>query len=274
MLIKDLRDGHSSPFFSSPNGISQFPVATAPSLSHNPKLNRAERNMTKPPTAKSFSAILEREHSGLGWVIARVPFDVQKIWKMRGRVKVCGDINGFAFRTTLFSDGKGGHFLLVNKKMQKGGRVVAGTSAKFRLEPDTAVRELNVPPELKQFLAEDRELRDFFGNLSYSIRKYLSDQIADVKNAEARRRRAEQTAELLLLTMEGERELPPILQAAFARDGRARIGWNLMTPTQRRGNLMAIFYYKSPESRAKRLAKVIEQAVKVAEKKAARQITE
>jgi uncharacterized protein YdeI (YjbR/CyaY-like superfamily) len=222
--------------------------------------------MAKSP-AKSFTAILEREHSGLGWVIARIPFDVQKAWKMRGRVKVCGEINGFAFRTTLFSDGKGGHFLLVNKKMQKGGRVVAGTPGKFRLEPDTALREINVPAELKKFLAEDREMREWFGKLSFSFRKYLSTQITDVKSAEARSRRAEQTAELILATMEGEREVPPILQAAFARDGRARVGWNLMTPTQRRGNLMAIFYYKSPESRAKRLAKVIQEAVQKAEKK-------
>ena len=184
-----------------------------------------------------------------------------------------GEINGFSFRTTLFADGKGGHFLLVNKKMQAGGRVVAGMSARFRLDPDTAVREINIPPELKKFLDEDRKLRDWFGKLSFSIRKYLSTQVADVKNAEARRRRAEQTAELLLLTMEGERELPPILQAAFARDGRAREGWKLMTPRQRRGNLMAIFYYKSPESRGKRLAKVMQQAVQMAEKKAGRQIT-
>jgi len=229
--------------------------------------------MAKTPTAKLFTAILEREHSGLGWVIARVPFDVQKIWKMRGRVKVCGDINGFAFRTTLFSDGKGGHFLLVNKKMQKGGGVVAGISAKFRLEPDTAVRELNVPPELKQFLAEDRTLRAWFGKLTFSFRKYFSTQITDVKNAETRLRRAERTAELMLATMEGERELPPILQAAFARDDRAREGWNLMTPTQRRGHLMGIFYYKNPESRGKRLAKAIADAVQKAEKKAGRQIT-
>jgi uncharacterized protein YdeI (YjbR/CyaY-like superfamily) len=223
-------------------------------------------------TAKSFAAILEREHSGLGWVIARVPFDVAKTWKMRGRVKVRGEINGFAFRTTLFSDGKGGHFLLVNKKMQKGGRVVAGMSAKFRLEPDTAVRELNVPPELKKFLAEDRELRDWFGKLNFSFRQYLSTKITDVKNAETRLRRAERTAELMLATMEGESELPPILQAAFARDGRAREGWNLMTANQRRGHLMGIFYYRNPESRGTRLAKAIAEAVHKAEKQAERQI--
>jgi uncharacterized protein YdeI (YjbR/CyaY-like superfamily) len=139
-------------------------------------------------------------------------------------------------------------------------------SATFRLEPDTALREVNVPAELKKFLAQDRKMRAWFGKLSFSFRKYLSTQISDVKSAEARSRRAEQTAELILATMEGEREVPPILQAAFARDGRAREGWNLMTANQRRGNLMAIFYYKRPESRAKRLAKVIQEAVQKAEK--------
>jgi uncharacterized protein YdeI (YjbR/CyaY-like superfamily) len=222
--------------------------------------------MTK-PGAKSFTATLEREHSGLGWTIIRIPFDAAKTWKIRGRVKVRGEINGFAFRTTLFSDGKGGHTLLVNKKMQTGAGALAGMSARFWLEPDAAERIVNVPPELKKFLAEDRALREWFGKLSFSIRKFLTDQIANVKNAETRRRRAEQTAELLLLTMEGERELPPILQAVFARDGRARKGWEMMSQLQRRGHLMAIFYYKSPESRGKRLAKAMKQAVEIAEKK-------
>ncbi len=34
---------------------------------------------------------------------------------------------------------------------------------------------------------------------------------------------------------------------------------------------MAIFYYRSPESRGKRLAKVLEQAVEFAEKKTKRE---
>jgi uncharacterized protein YdeI (YjbR/CyaY-like superfamily) len=221
-------------------------------------------------TAKSFTATLEHENSGLGWTIIHIPFDAAKAWKMRGRVKVRGEINGFAFRTTLFSDGKGGHTLLVNKKMQSGARAVAGMSAKFSLEPDLAVRTVNVPPELTKFLAQDRALREWFGKLNHSIRKYFSDQIADVKNAGTRRRRAEQTAELLLATMEGERETPPILQAAFARDGRAREGWKLMTAVQRRGHLMGIFYYKNPESRGKRLAKAMQQAIAIAEKKTKR----
>lgn len=60
--------------------------------------------------------------------------------------------------------------------------------------------------------------------------------------------------------MEAERELPPILKAAFARDPRAFEGWQRMTPTYRRHTLMSIFHYRSPESRERRISKMLEEA--------------
>jgi len=76
------------------------------------------------PVAKSFKAALERMPSNLGWVIARIPLDVPKVWGTRGMLKVKGQINGFAFRTSLFPTGKGYHYLLVNKRMQAGAHAV------------------------------------------------------------------------------------------------------------------------------------------------------
>jgi hypothetical protein len=35
------------------------------------------------PTKKSFTAVLEPLRNGLGWVIARIPFDVAKAWPER-----------------------------------------------------------------------------------------------------------------------------------------------------------------------------------------------
>jgi uncharacterized protein YdeI (YjbR/CyaY-like superfamily) len=68
--------------------------------------------------------------------------------------------------------------------------------------------------------------------------------------------------------MGAERELPPILQAAFARDPRAFAGWERMSPSHRRGHLLAIFYYRSPDARDRRVAKIIEEAVAFAERRA------
>jgi uncharacterized protein YdeI (YjbR/CyaY-like superfamily) len=230
----------------------------------------AKSSKTAKPIAKSFSAPLEHLRSGLGWVVAYVPFDAASVWGSRGRPKVKGDINSFAFRTSLFPTRDGRHFLLINKRMQKGGRAVVGTIARFRLEPDTEERTVTIPAELKRVLAEDRSVLRWFDKLNYSIRKWIVDWITNVKSADARVRRSEQVAEQLMSTMEAERELPPMLQLAFARTPRAREGWEQMSASRRRGQLLAIFYYRSPEARARRLAKVVEEAAALVEKKADR----
>ncbi|MFY9560612.1 MAG: YdeI/OmpD-associated family protein [Terriglobales bacterium] len=220
------------------------------------------------PIARSFSAPLEHLRSGLGWVIAYLPFDAASVWGSRGRPRVRGEINGFAFRTSLFPTRSGRHFLLINKRMQKGAHAVAGAVARFRLEPDNEERIVTVPAELKRVLAEERSLLRWFEELNYSIRKWIADWISDVKSPEARVRRSEQVAEQLMSTMEAELELPPMLQLAFARTPRAREGWELMSPSRRRGHLLGIFYYRTPEARARRLSKTVAEAAALAERKA------
>lgn len=215
---------------------------------------------TAKPSAKSFTARLERLRSNLGWTVAFIPFNVPESWKLRGRIRVKGEINGFAFRTSLFPTKDARHFLLVNKRMQQAAGARAGDAAEFTLQPDTAERTISIPPELLRILKQDRSLLRWFEQLSYSIRKWLVDMVNQPKGAGARLRRAEQVAEQLLSTMEAERELPPLFKAAFARDPRALDGWNKMSATQRRYSLLAVFYYRSPEARERRLAKVLEAA--------------
>lgn len=216
---------------------------------------------------KSFKGRLERLRGNLGWIIAWIPFDVHKVWGKRGRLKVRGEINGFAFRTSLFPTRSGNHFLLVNKKMQSGSGASEGSTAELALEPDIEKRVVVFPPELRRILAEDRAFAAWVGALPYSIHKWLADLIAQPKSAAARARRAGQVAEQLLSAMEAERELPPAIRLALSRDPRALQGWNLMTPRYRRGSLLAIFHYRSPDARARRLEKVVDEAIALAEKK-------
>ena len=226
--------------------------------------------MANTPT-KTFKATLERGQSNLGWVIIRIPFDVAKVWGVRGTLRVKGEINGFAFRTSLFPTGRGSHYMLVNKRMQAGGSAEPGMIAQFRLEPDTAERKAVLPAELRRFFSEDRSLARWFGNLSYSIRRWIGDWIAQPKSPGAREHRAEQIAEQLLTAMDAERELPPILKAAFARDPRAYQGWQRMSPSHRRHTLLSIFYYRSPEARERRIVKMLQEAAARAGSAAQRQ---
>jgi uncharacterized protein YdeI (YjbR/CyaY-like superfamily) len=76
--------------------------------------------------------------------------------------------------------------------------------------------------------------------------------------------------ERMMLAMEGEQVLPPILQVAFRRAPLAKAGWEAMTPVQRRGHLLGIFYYQSPEARERRTQKAVEEALRVAEAKSSK----
>jgi uncharacterized protein YdeI (YjbR/CyaY-like superfamily) len=109
-------------------------------------------------------------------------------------------------------------------------------------------------------LQQEKQLRRFYDSFNDSIRRYVANEVASRKSPASRERRAEQVAEQLLETMEAERELPPLIKHAFANDANAYAGWKKMTPLARRSQLLAIFYYRSPDSRARRLAKVMEVA--------------
>jgi uncharacterized protein YdeI (YjbR/CyaY-like superfamily) len=218
-------------------------------------------------SARSFRGLLEPDNTRLKWTIVRIPFDVANFWGVRGQLRVKGEINGFAFRTSLFPDGRGGHYLLVNKQMQKGGQASAGTAAKFKLEPDTAKREIAVAPELERALSEDRALLRWFRGSSESMRNEAAKWVAEVKSAEARERRANQLAERLLATMEAEKELPPVLRLAFDRNPQAFAGWKLMSGARRRGHLLGIFYYRDPKAQARRAQKAVAEAFGLTEKR-------
>ncbi len=148
--------------------------------------------------------------------------------------------------------------------MQKAAEARVGASVDLTVYPDLEERVPAVPPELARLLRSERALSKWFAGLSDSRRYEIGKWIEGVKGVEARQRRAEQIAEWLMLTMDGEKILPPILDVAFRRNPAALKGWKAMTPAQRRGHLLGVFHYQSPESRDKRVEKLIEDAMRIA----------
>ena len=229
---------------------------------------------------QTFQGILESDGTSLGWTIVRVPFDPAQVWPERKGLRVRGTIRApqrrpsaaasvpCAFRTSLFRTRDGGCVLIVNKRTQKAAGLLRGSLAEVVLEPDIEERPLPAtPPELDKLLRQDRTLRRWHDALSPSARKAIADLIAQPKSAASRVRRAELMAERMLLAMEGERVTPPILEAAFQRVPQARAGWLAMTPVQRRGHLLGIFYYQSPESRQRRAQQAVADALRVVRRK-------
>lgn len=223
-------------------------------------------------TRKSFAALLEPDGTALKWVIARIPFDVAKAWPVRNGRRVRGEIAGFAFRTSLFPDSRrGGHFLLVNKKMQSAAGVRVGSRIQIILEPDLAERPVSLPAELTRILKADSQLRQLFVAMSDSRRREFGKFADQPKSPAARLKRAEKIAEMLMQALEaerdGERHPPPILCALFQRQPGSRDAWFTLTPAQRRNHLLGIFYYESAEARERRATKAISDALRAARRK-------
>jgi uncharacterized protein YdeI (YjbR/CyaY-like superfamily) len=159
------------------------------------------------------------------------------------------------------------YVLLVNKRMQTGAKAKVGDRVQIRLEPDMEEPVVTLPKELIDALKGDRRLRGWFDGISPSRRKGIGNFVDQAKSAETREMRAEKMAESLMLAMEGALEAPPILRAAFQRQPQAKSGWDAMTPTQRRNHLLGIFYVQTVDGRERRVAKAIEDAMRVARKK-------
>ena len=114
--------------------------------------------------ANDFGRCWSLCREGLGWVVARLPFDVESTWKkkmVRLRVKV--EVGGEVFRTSLFADAeRGGHFVLVNKKMQKAAGAGLGAMVDFTIEPDLEERKPTVPAELAKLLKTEKKLAKWY----------------------------------------------------------------------------------------------------------------
>jgi len=231
--------------------------------------------MQKTFRGKLESGLIAQDHSeGRYWTAIRIPFDPAEIWPNRKAMRVRGTINGFPFRTSLFGSRTAGHLLMVNRTMQKEARVAPGSMADIVIEPDLEDRSTTPPPELAKLLKQDRSVKKWYEQLNYSMRKYIADAVAKPKSPEARQRQAELWVERMMLAMEGEVDPPPILHAAFRRQPQARIGWDAMTPIQRRTHLLAIFLNQSPQARAKRAEKTITEAIRIANKQSSAMTTQ
>jgi len=218
---------------------------------------------------KRFRATLERGIEGLGWTIARLPFDPHTAWTKMLRLRVRGNVlsstgRSVAFRTSLFPvPGENGHYLLlVNNAVQREAGITVGSTAEFLLEADLEPRPAELPDALASLLDGEPGLRSYHDSLSESMRREIGKWVNNVKSDVSRLKRSEQMAERLLAAMEGERDLPPIIAVAFRRRPRASMGWTKMTQTQRRQELLAVFYYRSIEARQRRVEKLCDNAEK------------
>src|SRR5919197_3616243 len=142
--------------------------------------------------AQRFEATLEQHGSG---TVVVVPFDLKEAFGSR-RPPLLATVNGYAFRTTLFT--MGGRALLgLNREVRGAAGVEAGQEVSVELERDDEPRTVEVPRDLAAALEADPAVRETFDGLSSMYRKEYVRWIEDAKRDETRTRRIAKSIELL-----------------------------------------------------------------------------
>src|SRR5205085_11149378 len=104
---------------------------------------------------KRFRVPLEQDERSTATGIS-IPFDVQKTFGTRARVPVCGTINGFPYRSSIFP--MGGCFMMaVNRELREGAGVRAGDTITVRMERDTEPRVVTPPADLARALRANKD---------------------------------------------------------------------------------------------------------------------
>ena len=121
-----------------------------------------------------------------------VPPEVVAALGQTKRPPVRVTIKGYTYRSTVAV--LGGRFMLgVSNEVRANAGVAAGDEVDVELELDMAPREVSLPPELAQELANDAAAKRAFEGLSYSKQRLLVDPVANAKTAETRDRNIAKT---------------------------------------------------------------------------------
>jgi len=142
---------------------------------------------------KEFKGKVERVEGVGTWIYVDIPFDVERAFGARGQVKVKGTVNGSPFRSSLMPRGDGTHFLVVNKSVRDAAKAAVGASVRVAVEPDTAPRVLELPPDFARALAKNKAARSAWDLFSASHQKEYVGHITEAKKEETRARRIETT---------------------------------------------------------------------------------
>jgi hypothetical protein len=141
---------------------------------------------------KTFRATLEQS----GTPLIEVPAKIVESFGGRKRLPVKVTLNGFTFRTTIAVYG-GRYYIGVNKKNREESRVEAGQTITVKVDVDTDERKVTPPPELARAFRRNAGARRFFDTLSFTHQREYAEWVAEARQLETRRRRAERAVEML-----------------------------------------------------------------------------
>jgi len=124
--------------------------------------------------------------------VLRLPEGASRRLPSRGQVAVQGTINGHAFQTVLEPDGCSGHWVEIDRKLQRTAALGAGDTATLEIAPLKDWPEPNVPQDLETALATAPEkIQELWKDITPMARWEWVRWVNATQNPETRKRRVE-----------------------------------------------------------------------------------
>ena len=150
--------------------------------------------MTKTTSSIHFKAKLQRpvEPANATWTFLILPKAASGKLPTRSMTTVNGTLDGAPFQATLEPDGKGSHWLKVDKKLRETAGANAGDEVELEISPVAEEPEPKVPADLRKALADaPPEARATWKDITAVARRDWIHWITSAKKAETRVRRIE-----------------------------------------------------------------------------------
>jgi hypothetical protein len=126
------------------------------------------------------------------WAILQLPEKASEKLPSRGQVSVEGTINGHEFQTVLEPDGRRGHWMRVDEKLQQAAAINAGDTAKLEIESTKDWPEPDVPQDFETALAAaPQKIQGVWNEITPMARWEWIRWVNSTKNPDTRRRRVE-----------------------------------------------------------------------------------
>jgi hypothetical protein len=158
----------------------------------------AKLQETKPTIRFSAKLFRPKATEKIGsWTLLTLSTNASAKLPSRGRTMVEGTINGFPFRAALEPNGKGSHWLRVNKAMRDAAGADAGDTVTVEITRAGEEPEIRVPMDLRQALEIAPLAQALWTDITPMARRDWILWISSAKQPETRRRRIENACDML-----------------------------------------------------------------------------
>lgn len=131
------------------------------------------------------------------WLFVNLPKAASAKLPSRATVAVEGTLNGAAFSAALQPDGQGGHWLKIDRALQKAAGVKAGEKVLMEFTPASKEPEPEVPPDVRAMLRSSPSAHAAWKSTTALARRDWVQWITSGKKAETRAIRLDKARDML-----------------------------------------------------------------------------